>query len=168
MKAYQVEEPGKPLVCNEVETPNPQGKEVLVKTISCGVCHSDVHIHEGAFNLGGGNKLELPLERPYTLGHEVFGEVIACGDDATVEIGSKFVVYPWIGCGECELCKKGDEHLCNLAQNIGVQMPGGFGDHILVPDQKYLHEAGDIEPHLAGSYACSGLTAYSALKKGLP
>ena len=52
MKAYQVEEPGKPLVCNEVETPNPQGKEVLVKTISCGVCHSDVHIHEGAFNLG--------------------------------------------------------------------------------------------------------------------
>ena len=44
MKAYQVEEPGKPLVCNEVETPNPQGKEVLVKTISCGVCHSDVHI----------------------------------------------------------------------------------------------------------------------------
>ena len=168
MKAYQVEEPGKPLVCNEVETPNPQGKEVLVKTISCGVCHSDVHIHEGAFNLGGGNKLELPLERPYTLGHEVFGEVVACGDDATVEIGSKFVVYPWIGCGECELCKRGDEHLCNLAQNIGVQMPGGFGDHILVPDQKYLHEAGDIEPHLAGSYACSGLTAYSALKKGLP
>ena len=69
MRAYQVEEPGKPLVCNEVETPKPQGKEVLVKTISCGVCHSDVHIHEGAFNLGGCNKLELPLERPYTLGH---------------------------------------------------------------------------------------------------
>ena len=49
MKAYQVEEPGKPLVCNEVETPNPHGKEVLVKTISCGVCHSDIHFHDGGF-----------------------------------------------------------------------------------------------------------------------
>ena len=79
MKAYQVEEPGKPLVCNEVETPNPQGKEVLVKTISCGVCHSDVHIHEGAFNLGGGNKLELPLERPYTLGQKYLEKLLPVG-----------------------------------------------------------------------------------------
>ena len=44
-------------------------------------------------------------------------------------------------------------------------MPGGFGDHVVVPDSKYLHDAGDTPEHLAGSYACSGLTAYSALKK---
>ena len=54
MKAYQVVEPGKPLELNEFDAPKPQGEEILVKTIACGVCHADVHIHEGAFDLGGG------------------------------------------------------------------------------------------------------------------
>ena len=66
MKAYQVIESGEPLQLNEFETPEPKGTEVLMKTIACGVCHSDVHIHEGAFDLGGGNKLPLPLDKPYT------------------------------------------------------------------------------------------------------
>ena len=54
MKAYQVVENGKPLEQREIETPEPQGKEVLLKTVACGVCHSDVHIHDGYFDLGGG------------------------------------------------------------------------------------------------------------------
>ena len=49
MKAYQVVENGKPLQQKEMETPNPTGKEILLKTVSCGVCHSDVHIHDGYF-----------------------------------------------------------------------------------------------------------------------
>ena len=96
MKAYQVVEPGKPLELNEFDAPKPQGEEILIKTIACGVCHSDVHIHEGAFDLGGGNKLPLPLEMPYTLGHEIFGEVIELGSDVKdVNIGDKRVIYPW-------------------------------------------------------------------------
>ena len=45
MKAYQVTENGEPLKEKNFETPSPKGKEVLIKTIACGVCHSDVHIH---------------------------------------------------------------------------------------------------------------------------
>lgn len=52
MKAFQVVENGKPLEERELETPTPSGKEVLLKTIACGVCHSDVHIHDGYFDLG--------------------------------------------------------------------------------------------------------------------
>ena len=84
MKAYQVIQPGKPLVCNELETPQPSGTQVLLKTISCGVCHSDIHFHDGGFDLGGGNMLELPVPLPYTLGHEIFGEVVATGDESNV------------------------------------------------------------------------------------
>ena len=51
MKAYQVVENGKPLEEREVEKPKPTGKEILLKTVACGVCHSDVHIHEGYFSL---------------------------------------------------------------------------------------------------------------------
>ena len=169
MKSYHAPEPGKPLEFIELQTPEPTGKEVLVKTIACGVCHSDVHIHSGAFDLGGGNELPVPLPTPFTLGHEIFGEVVAVGPDAeNVNVGDRRIVYPWIGCGACEVCISGDEHLCNSGPVIGVMQPGGFGDHVIVPDAKYLHDAGDTPEHLAGSYACSGLTAYSALKKGAP
>lgn len=169
MKSYHVPEPGKPLELVELQTPEPSGSEVLVKTIACGVCHSDVHIHSGAFDLGGGNELPVPVPNPFTLGHEIFGEVVAIGPDAkNVNIGDRRIVYPWIGCGECAVCNSGDEHLCNSGPVIGVMQPGGFGDHVLVPESKYLHDAGDTPEHLAGSYACSGLTAFSALKKGAP
>ena len=90
MKSYQASEPGKPLELREMETPEPNGKEVLVKTIACGVCHSDVHIHSGAFDLGGGNSLPVPVPSPFTLGHEIFGEVVAIGPDAAnINIGDK-------------------------------------------------------------------------------
>ena len=169
MKSYQASEPGKSLELREMQTPEPIGKEVLVKTIACGVCHSDVHIHSGAFDLGGGNSLPVPVPSPFTLGHEIFGEVVAIGPDAAnVNIGDKRIVYPWIGCSDCDVCNSGEEHLCNSGPVIGVMQPGGFGDHVIVPDSKYLYDAGDTPDHLAGSYACSGLTAFSALKKGAP
>ena len=47
MKSYKITESEKPLVEINHETPIPVGKQVLVKTIACGVCHSDIHIHDG-------------------------------------------------------------------------------------------------------------------------
>ncbi len=51
MKSYQAPEVGKPLIEVESQTPEPTGSQVIIKTIACGVCHSDVHIHSGAFDL---------------------------------------------------------------------------------------------------------------------
>ena len=81
MKAYQIVENGKPLKEKNIETPKPKGKEVLIKTIACGVCHSDVHIHDGYFDLGGGAKLPTPLLEPLTMGHEVFGKIVDIGKE---------------------------------------------------------------------------------------
>ena len=106
MKAYQVVENGKPLEERDLETPTPQGNEVLLKTVACGVCHSDVHIHDGYFDLGGGVQLPSPLPggEPLTMGHEIFGEVVAIGEDVeSINIGEKYVAYPWMGCGDCDL-----------------------------------------------------------------
>ena len=101
MKSYQATEAGKPLVEVESPTPEPTGSQVIIKTIACGVCHSDVHIHSGAFDLGGGNELPVPVPNPFTLGHEVFGEVVAVGPEATnINVGDKRIVYPWIGCSK--------------------------------------------------------------------
>ena len=169
MKAYQVTENGKPLKEKNFETPSPKGKEVLIKTIACGVCHSDVHIHDGYFDLGGGAKLPTPLLEPLTMGHEVFGEIVAIGKEVSkVKVGEKYVIYPWIGCGDCELCNNDKTHYCMNNSNIGINVSGGYADHVLVPGEQYLFDAGDTPDNLAGSYACRGLTAFSALRKAEP
>ena len=140
MKSYKIIENGKPIEQVEIEKPIPVGDEILVKTVSCGVCHSDVHIYEGFFDLGGGAKLPTPA-KDLAMGHEVFGEVVELGENVKdFEIGKKYVVYPWIGCGDCEICESGNEHYCGITtnRNIGITRDGGYGEYVLVPDKKYL------------------------------
>ena len=145
----------------ELETPVPQGGEVLVQVTECGVCHSDVHIHDGYFGLGGEAKLDVRAGRklPFALGHEIGGRVVAVGPDVKgVKIGDRRVVYPWIGCGDCPACARDVEQLC-------TQVNGGYASHVLVPDAKYLIDFGNADPALAAAYMCSGLTAFGAMKK---
>ena len=174
MLSYQVIESGKPLEARETETPAPQGTEVLMQVDACGVCHSDLHLWDGEYLLAGGEKLTLAdrgIKPPFTMGHEVVGVVAAVGpdvpapEDGGVEIGDKRVVYPWIGCGVCEVCQRDEELLCLNQRTIGVRSPGGYADHVIVPDAKYLIDYSGLPTELACTYACSGLTAYSALKK---
>ena len=169
MKAYQVVENGKPLVEKNIAKPVPNGNEILIKTVACGVCHSDVHIHEGFFSLGDDAKLPVPLMTDaLAMGHEIYGEVVEIGDNVEgIEIGKKYVAYPWIGCGECNECKNGREHYCSplTTKNLGINVNGGYAEYVLVPHSKYLFDAGNTPDEVAGSYACRGLTAYSALKK---
>ncbi len=171
MISQQLEAFGRPLAQVLRETPEPQGTEVLVKVGNCGVCHSDVHLHDGYFDLGGGNKLDVGrvVNPPRTLGHEIAGTVVAVGPDArAAKVGDRRVVYPWIGCGQCAVCSAGNEHLCGAPRVLGIQRDGGFADHVVVPDAKYLLDYGSLREEQACTYACSGLTAFSALKKAAP
>jgi alcohol dehydrogenase/propanol-preferring alcohol dehydrogenase len=171
MLSYQVQEFGKPLAQVVRDTPQPQGSEVILRIAACGVCHSDVHLHDGYFDLGGGNKLDMTrtLQPPRTLGHEIAGTVVAVGPDAQgVAVGDRRVVFPWIGCGQCALCAAGSEHLCNAPRALGIHRDGGFADHVSVPHPRYLLAFDPLPEDQACTYACSGLTAYSALKKVAP
>jgi D-arabinose 1-dehydrogenase-like Zn-dependent alcohol dehydrogenase len=172
MRSYQVTEFGSALSEATRTPPEPTGTEVLLQVAACGVCHSDVHLREGYFDLGAEGRLDLSrgLPLPFTLGHEVAGDVVAMGPEAAagpdaVAVGDRRVVYPWIGCGQCAQCAEGREHLCRAPRNIGIQCDGGYSDHVLVPHPRYLVPFGDIPVEEACTYACSGLTAYSALRK---
>ena len=169
MKSYQVVDFGKPLELREYENPKPQGREILVKISACGVCHSDIHLADGYFDLGEGKRITLAdrgTKLPFTPGHEITGSVVDIGEDAEdVKIGDSGIVFPWIGCGKCEACKNDNETLCEAPKYLGARLNGGYSDHIIVPDSKYLVSYGDMDPAVAAPYACSGLTAYSALKK---
>ncbi|MCB1971159.1 MAG: alcohol dehydrogenase catalytic domain-containing protein [Geminicoccaceae bacterium] len=169
MKSYQIVGWGEPLEARDYPTPEPKGREVLVKVTACGVCHSDLHIHQGYFDLGDGRRLNIAdrgMQLPFTLGHEVAGEVVAMGPEATgVEIGDSRVVYPWIGCGQCADCERGDNLLCTKPRVIGTWVDGGYSTHVIVPDARYLVDHGDVPVEVACTYACSGITAYSALTR---
>jgi D-arabinose 1-dehydrogenase-like Zn-dependent alcohol dehydrogenase len=158
-----------PLCETVVEAPEPRGSEVLVRVSRCGVCHSDLHLHDGYFSLGGDKKLDVtaPSQRtlPFTLGHEIAGVVEKAGPDAGVEIGAAFAVFPWIGCMQCAACRAGEENLCAAPRHLGIQVDGGFATHVLVPHPRYLIDYAPLSASLAGAYMCSGLTAFSALKR---
>src|SRR5258708_17586971 len=109
MISYDVIEHGKPLQKILKETPKPTGTEVVVRITHSGVCHSDLHIWDGYFDLGGGRRFFVrdrgcvPL---FTLGHEPLGVVEAFGSGAAraapaLKIGQRRLVYPSIGCGKC-------------------------------------------------------------------
>ena len=169
MLSQAVVEFGSPLKEVESPTPVPTGTQVLLKTHNAGVCHSDVHIHDGYFDLGGGNKMPLgAIKLPHTMGHEIEGEVVAIGPDAKgVKIGERYAAFPWIGCGQCPACLRNEENLCARPRQLGCSpgVPGGYATHVLIPHPKYLLSYGATPPALAAAYMCSGLTAFGAMKK---
>jgi propanol-preferring alcohol dehydrogenase len=169
MKSYQLVEFGKPLKDMDLATPPPTGDEALIAVRAAGVCHSDLHIWEGSYDLGAGKRLLLKdrgMQLPLTMGHETAGEIVAVGPNVKDRtVGEICLVYPWIGCGECRVCRSGYENLCMKPRCIGVHCDGGYSDHVLVPKSKYLLPIGDLDPVLVAPLACSGVTTYSALKK---
>ena len=170
MKAAQIVEPDKPLELNQIEISEPTGTQVLVKVVSTGVCHSDLHLWEGGYDTGDGfmKVTDRGVKFPVTPGHEVVGKVEKIGESVKdVRIGDTVLVYPWIGCGKCPTCEKGDTNLCETPKSLGVFQDGGYAEQMIVPDYKFLASIGDLNPDSASSLACSGLTAYTAIKKAL-
>jgi D-arabinose 1-dehydrogenase-like Zn-dependent alcohol dehydrogenase len=158
---------GAPLRETVVDTPRPQGSQVLVRIARCGVCHSDLHMQDGYFLLGDGKQLDVRGGRtlPFTLGHEIAGVVASAGPDAKVTLGQPVAIYPWIGCGQCASCKVGDENICAAPRHLGITVDGGFATHVLIPHPRYLIGYAPLSPSYAGALMCSGLTAYAALKR---
>ncbi len=169
MKCYCVVGFREPLRMLEQDVPEVQGGEVLLQVRAAGVCHSDIHLWEGGYDLGQGRRLSLKdrgVKLPLTPGHETVGTVHKLGPDATqVEVGRNYLVYPWIGCGACPACADGRENHCTAPRYLGVYRPGGYAEYVRVPDARYLIDIGDLDPATVAPYACSGLTTYSALRQ---
>jgi alcohol dehydrogenase/propanol-preferring alcohol dehydrogenase len=104
------------------------------------------------------------------MGHEIVGRVAKLGPDATgVKVGDLRIVFPWLGCGECEKCLAEEDNMCSkAARSLGVFANGGYGTHVIAPHPRHLVDPGSLDPALAATYACSGITVYSAIKKAMP
>ncbi len=173
MHAWAVVESGAPLQEIEMPTPEPTGTEVLLETTYCGVCHSDLHIWEGHYDLGGGKFLNLQdrgVKLPLAMGHEIVGRVVKLGPEATgVAVGDIRIVYPWVGCGQCRACLADEDNMCVVAtHSLGIFANGGYGTHVIAQHPRHLVDPGTLDPAVAATYACSGITVFSAIKKVMP
>ncbi|MFX1523935.1 MAG: alcohol dehydrogenase catalytic domain-containing protein, partial [Promethearchaeota archaeon] len=143
----------------DIPKPAPEHEEALVKMITAGVCHSDLHLAHGDWpNI---------LTPPFPLGHEGIGivEELGSGAEGIIQKGDRVILglggsgggY-W--CGACEDCLAGRPMFCS--QNKAAM--GTFGEYMSIWAKglvKLPEEVSDKEVPLA----CGGLTAYSAVKK---
>jgi propanol-preferring alcohol dehydrogenase len=169
MKSYQINDYRQPLMPVDLPTPVPKGSEVLLRVVASGICHTDLHLIDGGYDLGQGRRLsfkERGLVLPRTPGHEIVGRVLSSGPEAAgLSRDKNYLVYPWIGCRTCLACMADNEHLCANPRFLGLQRDGGFSDSVVVPHPRYLLDIGNLSPEKVAPFACSGLTTYSALKK---
>jgi alcohol dehydrogenase, propanol-preferring len=162
---------GTPLRLEEIDAPR-AGNGVLVKVVAAGVCHTDIHVISGSYDLGNGNLLKMAdrgIRLPITPGHEIAGEVVdlgVYGGKTAIQEGERVVVYPWLGCGTCRKCIAGYENLCEgKPASLGIFRDGGYAEYVFVPHPRYLIPAAGLRAEEAAPLACSGLTSYSALNK---
>jgi alcohol dehydrogenase, propanol-preferring len=145
----------------EIPLPEPDGDEVLVRVAGAGVCRSDLHVLDGAF--------EELVQRPVTMGHEIAGRVAALGPSATgLEVGDAVAVMVGWGCGSCGWCASGHEQLCPAGREAGSTANGGFAEYVLVPSRRHLVPLGSLDPIEATPLGCAGISAYAAMKRVAP
>jgi len=106
---------------DEVPTPEPRGREVVVRVKSASICGTDRE------NLEGPGQATIP-------GHENAGEVVAVDKPARVKVGDRVAINCHVTCGGCEHCLKGDLYFCDELECIGFERDGGYAEFVLVPE----------------------------------
>src|ERR1700723_941360 len=162
MKAAVLHNFKTPLALEEVERPTPGPDEVLIEVEACGVCHSDLHVADGDWP-----QLAKIVKKPLILGHEIAGRVVEKGEAVSDhQIGDR-VGVPWIfsSCGECEMCRDGNESLCAKQHITGVSVDGGYAEFVKAPARHATKIPDALSSVDAAPLFCAGVTVYRALKK---
>ncbi|MBC7724620.1 MAG: alcohol dehydrogenase AdhP [Burkholderiaceae bacterium] len=158
MRAAVVTEFGKDLVIDDVALPTPAAGQALVKLISSGVCHTDLHAVEGDW--------PVKPSPPFIPGHEGVGTVVAIGEGVTDLAVGDLVgnAWLWSACGACEFCDTGWETLCEAQQNGGYSVDGSFGQYMLVDSRFAARIPAGADPVEIAPVLCAGVTVYKGLK----
>ena len=162
MKAAVLHAFREPLVLEDVPRPRPGAGELLIELEACGVCHSDVHLADGDWP-----PLAAVTKRPLILGHEIVGRVTDIGEAVReFRVGDR-VGLPWVfwTCGECEMCREGNENLCSRQQITGVTVDGGFAMFVRAPASHVVRIPDGLDPVHAAPLFCAGVTVYRALNQ---
>ncbi len=158
MQAAVVTEFGKDLQIQNVPVPTPGRGQALVKVLTTGVCHTDLHAAEGDW--------PVKPSPPFIPGHEGVGEVVALGAGVTDLAVGDLVgnAWLWSACGDCQYCRTGWETLCEAQQNAGYSVDGSFGEYMLVDSRFAARIPAGSDPVEIAPVLCAGVTVYKGLK----
>ncbi|KAL2868843.1 zinc-dependent alcohol dehydrogenase family protein [Aspergillus lucknowensis] len=132
----------------EIPVPTLRENDVLIKVKACGVCGTDLHIHEG----------EFIAQFPLVPGHETVGVVAAVGPKVKgFNIGDRVVADNSELCGECFYCRRGDELFCENFHAHGVTMNGGFAEYCAYPAGRVfkIQNLSDVDATLLEPASCA-------------
>lgn len=146
-----------------VPVKQPQGKEILLKVESCGICAGDIKASHGTARFWGGDGLPGFCKPPFIPGHEFVGRIVAVGDAVSpaFAIGARVVSEQIVPCGTCYYCKRGMYWLCEPHDVYGFKnyLNGGMAEYVLLPENaiNYLvpEELSREEAVLIEPMACS-------------
>ncbi|MEJ8837306.1 zinc-dependent alcohol dehydrogenase family protein [Ramlibacter sp. AN1133] len=133
--------------------PVPAAHEVLVRVRACGVCRTDLHVIDG----------ELPPHRAGVVpGHEVVGEVVACGANAARFAPGARIGIPWLGraCGRCPYCRMQRENLCDAPLFTGYDRDGGYAEYALADERFCFALPAPLDDLHAAPLLCAGLIGF--------
>jgi NAD+-dependent secondary alcohol dehydrogenase Adh1 len=149
---------------DEVDEPKIDGPlDVIVRIGAAGLCRTDLHIQEGQWAEKSG------VELPYTPGHENAGWVHEIGSAVSnVEVGDTVIVHPFISCGLCLPCRRGDDMHCMNGSFPGINRDGGFADFLKTSARSVVKLDPSLQPKDIAALADAGLTAIHAVKKAIP
>ena len=145
------------LTLSDIARPEPQDDELLLRVLTCGVCHTDLHLVQG--------ELAAP-KLPIIPGHQIVG--IVEGKGAKVrrfQIGER-VGVAWLhdSCGECAYCQNGQENLCEQAHFTGYTAQGGFAEYTTVPQSYAYPIPAAFSDEEAAPLLCAGVVGYRSLR----
>jgi D-arabinose 1-dehydrogenase-like Zn-dependent alcohol dehydrogenase len=153
----QVPAPRKPFEVVKQEVPFPTGRQVMLKVIACGVCHSDSFTVEGTWP---------GLKYPQAPGHEIIGTVVEVGPEATRLKKGDRVAVGWHGgnCGECVSCRSGDFVTCSKLKTPGISINGGYAEYVNFAEDVCAAVPAELDSLEAGPLVCAGVTTFNALR----
>lgn len=179
MKAAVLRSYDKGLQIETVRTPRPKAGEVLLKVSACGLCHSDLHVIDGA--------IKFPL--PCVLGHEVAGQIVELGDQVPshLQVGQRVAGAFLMPCGQCEACSSGRDDLCDPffsmnrlngtlydgttrlydvdGQPIQMYSMGGLAQYCVIPATSVAPVPDSLDPVKGAILGCAAMTAYGAVRR---
>jgi threonine 3-dehydrogenase len=128
MRAVVKAKAGPGLEIREIPVPVPGPGQLLLRVLRAGICGTDLHIYEwDAWS-------QARLRPPFTIGHEIVGEIVGLGLGVTgFQTGERVSLESHLVCGLCAACRTGNAHVCQNTRILGLDADGGFAEYAVAP-----------------------------------
>ncbi|KAG8159983.1 hypothetical protein KVR01_010620 [Diaporthe batatas] len=156
-KAAVINDKGDGLTLKDIDLKLPGPGQVLIKSLACGVCHTDDFMRQGFL----GNSF------PRIPGHEVIGDIVAVGEGVTRIKEGERVGGTWHGGhdGTCRSCQRGMFQMCDNEEINGVTMDGGYAEYVLLRAEAAVRIPKDLDPAEAAPLLCAGVTTFNSMRR---